>query len=86
MPREGQRGEGGRCCLVPLGATSWHRGAILSCLLLALKGAAFSMGALCIARMFQGYPRWFSTLQAQRASPAYSQPSKIMKMAFLSWL
>lgn len=26
------------------------------------------------------------TLQAQRASLAYSQPSKIMKMAFLSWL
>lgn len=42
VPREGQRGEGGRCCLVPFGAASWHRGAILSRLLVVFKGTAFN--------------------------------------------
>lgn len=84
--QEGQRGEGGRCCLLPLGAASWHRGAILSCLLVVFKGTAFNTGALRIARTFQGFPKWFSTLRAQRASPAYSQPSKITKITFLAWL
>lgn len=57
MPRKGQCREGGRFCLVPLGAVSWHHSEILSCLSIVFVGTAFSWGAPRTGTHISGVPR-----------------------------